>query len=169
MIDDVGAELVGRRFRLDAGDQLAARGTHHRNLDLGEALVELLDHFLLRLGEIGRVQGESAFLFGGGNQLLGAELVLLGAGGERGRYRGAGDAGQYGSALHSHFLLLFLSLASAGSALGGSPGKPVGDAQKDPDDHGLHETEGGGFADVATLVIVEQQHRHHGRVARVEE
>ena len=75
MIDDVGEQLVGRGLGLDAGDQLAARRAHHLDLHEREALVEGLDDLLFRLGEIGRVVDDLAFLPGGLDQLVAAEIL----------------------------------------------------------------------------------------------
>ena len=77
MIDDVGDQLAGRGLGLDAGDELAARRADHLDLDLGKTLVEFLDHLLLDLGEIRRVEHQLAFGFRRGDQLGRAEIFSL--------------------------------------------------------------------------------------------
>ena len=78
MVDDVSGELARGGFRLDAGDELAARRTHHLNSYVREALVERLDDFLLHLGEIRGVVDQLAFVPGGGDQLGRAKILCRG-------------------------------------------------------------------------------------------
>ena len=75
MIDNVGDQLAGGGLGLDAGDQLAAGRAHHLDLDLGKALVELLDDVLLDLGEVRRVEHELAFVLGRSDQLGRTEII----------------------------------------------------------------------------------------------
>ena len=96
MIDHVGDQLAGRGLGLDAGDELAAGSAHHLDLDLGKALVELLDDDLFDLGEIRRVEHQFAFCLRGSNQFGRSEFLRL-----RGSGRcqpKAGYTGQRGSA-----------------------------------------------------------------------
>ena len=86
MVDDVGRQLAGGGFGLDAGDELAAGRAHHLDLHERKALVEGLGDLLLDLGEIGRVVDDLAFLLGRLDQLGRAEVLL--------RYRHAGASGE---------------------------------------------------------------------------
>ena len=170
MVDHVGAELAGGRLGLDAGDELAARRAHHRDLDLGEALVELLDDLLLDLGEVGRVVGERAFLLGRLDQLLGAELAPAPAPARPANAAASAEAGG------QHVLRLYIRFPPDYRRCQPVRALPWAAPRESqlvmPEQHGedrrLHQAEGGGLADVAALVIVEQQHGHHGRVAGVE-
>src|ERR1700737_1255318 len=64
--------------------------------------------------------------------------------------------------------LSFSSYSLRDAALGCPPREPVRAADENPEQHRLHQAEGGGLAEVSALVIVEQQHRHHHGVAGVE-
>ena len=78
VVDHVGRELAGGGLGLDAGDELAAGRAHHLDLDLREALVEGLDHLLLDLGEVGRVEDERPFFLGRLDQLGRSEVLRRG-------------------------------------------------------------------------------------------
>src|SRR5262249_15600535 len=62
--------------------------------------------------------------------------------------------------------LLFYPLRNP--ALGGAAREPMRAANQDAEQNHLHQAERRGLADIAAFVIIEQQHRHHHRVAGVE-
>ena len=78
MVDDVGAQLAGRGFRLHARDELPAGRAQQLHLDEREALVERLDHELLHLGDVRRVEDQRALFLGRLDQLGRTELGLDG-------------------------------------------------------------------------------------------
>src|SRR5665213_953716 len=76
MIDHVGGELAGRCLRLHTGDELAARRTHHLDLNLREALVEGVDDLLFNLGEVRSIVDELALLLRSRNQFWRTKFLL---------------------------------------------------------------------------------------------
>src|ERR1700741_1168912 len=75
MIDDIRNQLAGRGFRLHPRDELAAGRADHLDLDLGKALVEFPDDFLLDLGEVRGVETHLPLALGGRDQLRRAEIL----------------------------------------------------------------------------------------------
>ena len=75
VVDQVGRELAGRGLGLDAGDELTTGRTHHLHFDLGEALVEGLDHLLLHFGEVGGIEHQPSFLLRRGNEFGRPEIL----------------------------------------------------------------------------------------------
>src|ERR1700756_753863 len=76
MIDDISNQLAGRGFRLHPRDELAAGRADHLDLDLGKALVEFPDDFLLDLGVVRGVENQLALALGGPDQLRRAEILF---------------------------------------------------------------------------------------------
>src|SRR4029453_4138897 len=79
------------------------------------------------------------------------------------------------SAVNVDFMAMFLLLLSCSSSRAAnaglsaaSAGQPSGDPDHRRQQDRLHQAEGGRFAGIAALIIVEQKHRHDHGVAGVE-
>src|SRR4029078_5055411 len=59
--------------------------------------------------------------------------------------------------------------AHAGFGAACTAREQIGDADHHGKEHHLYQAESGGDADIAALVVVEQQHGHHHGVARIQE